>query len=265
MTRVVVRRARAVGVRTASGDAVEARRAVLADTSAPALFLELLPREALPARALGALQGFRWDPATVKVDWALDAPIPWTAADARRAPVIHVAESVDELTEYSADLARGLIPAKPFLVFGQYSMADATRCPPGNEVAWAYAHVPQRARGDAGGALTGAWDDAEKEAFADRIEARVEALAPGFRGVIRARHVLGPHDLERLNRNLVNGAINGGTAQLHQQLFFRPAPGLARAATPIRGLYLASASAHPGGGVHGAAGAIAARAALRRG
>ena len=74
--------------------------------------------------------------------------------------------------------------------------------------------------------------------------------------------MLGPHELEARNANLVGGAINGGTAQLHQQLVFRPVPGWGRAETPIAGLYLGSASAHPGGGVHGAPGMNAARAAL---
>jgi phytoene dehydrogenase-like protein len=79
---------------------------------------------------------------------------------------------------------------------------------------------------------------------------------------VLARRVLGPRELEARNANLVGGAVNGGTSQLHQQLVFRPVPGWGRAETGIRGLYLASASAHPGGGVHGAAGSNAARAAL---
>jgi phytoene dehydrogenase-like protein len=95
-----------------------------------------------------------------------------------------------------------------------------------------------------------------------RMEQRVEDLAPGFRDRILARYVAGPADLEAANANLVGGDIGGGTYQLHQQLVFRPFPGLGRAETPIPGLYLASASAHPGGGVHGACGANAARAAL---
>jgi phytoene dehydrogenase-like protein len=117
-------------------------------------------------------------------------------------------------------------------------------------------------RCDAGGSLTGAWTPAEADAFADRLEARVEALAPGFRARIQARHVLTPAGLESLDANLAAGAVGGGTQQLHQQLVFRPTPGRAGARTPIRGLFLAGASAHPGPGVHGACGANAARAAL---
>src|SRR5690606_7242738 len=85
---------------------------------------------------------------------------------------------------------------------------------------------------------------------------------PGFGDLVLARRVAGPADLEAANANLVGGDIGAGTYQLHQQLVFRPWPGLGRAETPVRGLYLASASAHPGGGVHGACGANAARAAL---
>src|SRR5690606_4503305 len=99
---------------------------------------------------------------------------------------------------------------------------------------------------------------------ADRMQARIEALAPGFEGTIRARNVLGPAEFEGLDANLVGGAVGGGTSQLHQQLVFRPVVGTGRPTTPIRRLYLGSASAHPGGGVHGAPGANAARAALRR-
>ena len=118
-------------------------------------------------------------------------------------------------------------------------------------------------RGDAGDeGLDGTWDESERDRFAARMEARIEAHAPGFRDRILARHLMSPPDLEAANRNLVGGDISGGTAQLHQQLIFRPVPGLARAETPIKHLYLASASAHPGGAVHGAPGANAARAAL---
>jgi phytoene dehydrogenase-like protein len=94
------------------------------------------------------------------------------------------------------------------------------------------------------------------------VQARLETYAPGFGDRILARRVLGPRELEARDENLVGGALNGGTANLHQQLVFRPVPGLGRAETPVKGLYLASSSAHPGGGGHGACGSNAARAAL---
>jgi phytoene dehydrogenase-like protein len=147
------------------------------------------------------------------------------------------------------------------MLFGQQSPVDPTRSPPGTETAWAYTHIPRHVRSDAKGELdVGA--DSWVNGFVGRMEDRIEALAPGFRSLIRGRHIFTPRMLEREDGNLFGGAINGGTSQIHQQLLFRPIPGWGRPETPIAALFLASASAHPGGGVHGAPGANAARAAL---
>jgi phytoene dehydrogenase-like protein len=265
VTEVVVRGGRAVGVRTATGDAVRARRAVLADVSAPALFTRLVDPAFLPGRLLEDLRkGFQWDFSTFKVDWALGGPVPWSAEQAATAGTVHLADSVDDLTRFAAQIATKHVPDRPFALFGQMTTSDATRSPQGTESAWAYTHVPQDIKGDAGpDGLTGAWDRREQEAMADRVEARVERSAPGFRDRIRNRRILAPPTLQSLNANLEGGAINGGTTALHQQLVFRPTPGAARPETPVPGLYLASSGAHPGGGVHGGPGANAARAALR--
>jgi phytoene dehydrogenase-like protein len=260
---VIVRRGRAVGVRTADGEEHPVRRAVLADCGAPQLYLELLGGEHLPDGLREDLRNFHYDNSTVKVDWALREPIPWSSETAREAGTLHIAEGIDALTRTTTQLEMRQIPDEPFLVMGQYGRADPTRAPEGADTAWAYTHVPREVEGDAGGAgLSGAWDEREEELFAARVEEQVERLAPGFRERIEGRHVFTPGKLEAANANLVGGAVNGGTAQVHQQLIFRPAPGLGRAETPVRGLYLASASAHPGGGVHGGPGSNAARAAL---
>jgi phytoene dehydrogenase-like protein len=263
VARVVVRDRVATGVELRDGERVEARRAVMADVAAPVLYRELVGAEHLPAGVLKDLDRFQYDWATVKVDWALDGPIPWAAEPARRAGVVHVADDLDELTLGAAHLAMGLVPAQPFLVMGQYAAVDPTRSPAGTDTAWAYTHVPRIVRGDAGGdGIAGAWDAGDGERLAERIERRVETLAPGFRDLIRARRILTPAAFEAADRNLVLGSMHGGTAQVHQQAIFRPVPGLGRPETPVARLYLASASAHPGGGVHGGPGANAARAAL---
>jgi phytoene dehydrogenase-like protein len=259
---VVVRSGRAVAVRTVDGREVGARRAVLADVDAVALYRHLVDEQHLPSRLLADLGRFQRAEATVKVDWALDAPVPWTDPEVARAGTVHVADSVDELSMTAATLACGLVPEHPFLLVGQTTVADPTRSPPGTEALWAYTHVPQSPRGDAAGELSGRWRPGELERFADRMQARIERLAPGFGDLVRARHVAGPGALEAADANLVGGDISGGTAALHQQAIFRPVPGWGRAETPVAGLFLASASAHPGGGVHGACGANAARAAI---
>jgi phytoene dehydrogenase-like protein len=260
--RVVVRDGRAIGVE-ASGDSVAATRAVLADTDVVALYRHLVGAAHLPARVLGRLKRFERGPGTVKVDWALSGPIPWRDPAVGGAGTVHLADSSQELTFTMAEVASGLVPSKPFLLLGQMTTSDSTRSPLGTEAAWAYAHVPQEIRGDAGpDGISGKWDERETEAFVRRMEDRIEAQAPGFRDLVIARSIMSPPDLEAADENLVLGDVGGGTAQLHQQLVFRPILGLGRAETPIKGLYLASASAHPGGGVHGACGANAARAAL---
>ncbi|MGW0568327.1 phytoene desaturase family protein [Streptomyces tauricus] len=265
VSRVVVREGRAVAVRTAGGETVSAGRAVLADVSAPALYGELVDSADLPPQVLADLRRFQWDFATFKVDWALDGSVPWQAPEAAGAGTVHLADGVDELTRFAAQVAMGQVPDRPFALFGQMTTADPTRSPEGTESAWAYTHVPHHIKGDAGDdGLTGSWDTKEQELMADRVERQVERFAPGFRSLIRSRRVLAPPTLQALNANLHGGAINGGTTALHQQLVFRPVPGTGRPETPVKGLYLASASAHPGGGVHGAPGSNAARAALRR-
>ncbi|MEV0692421.1 NAD(P)/FAD-dependent oxidoreductase [Streptomyces sp. NPDC050388] len=263
--RVVVREGRAVGVRTADGETIGAGRAVLADVSVPALYGELVDAVHLPAQLVSDLRRFQWDFATFKVDWALDGPVPWQTGQAAGAGTVHLADGVDELTRFAAQIAMRQVPDRPFCLFGQMTTSDPARSPRGTESAWAYTHVPHTIAGDAGDeGLTGTWDAGEQEIMADRVERQVERFAPGFRSRIRARRVLAPPTLQSLDRNLHGGAINGGTTAMHQQLFFRPTPGTGRPETPVKGLYLASAGAHPGGGVHGAPGANAARVALRR-
>ena len=263
VTEVIVRGGRAVGVRLADGTEIDAGRAVIADVAAPNLLGRLVAPEHLPRHSVEDMRRFHWDNATFKVDWTLDAPIPWEHEPARRSGTVHIADDLDALTMGAAQLAAGRVPDRPFLLVGQYSMTDPSRQPAGQETAWAYTHVPQVVRGDAGGdGITGTWDEADTEAFVRRVENEIERMAPGFKRLIRGRYVQTPVTIEAANPNLVGGAVNGGTAQLHQQFVFRPTPGLGRASTPIKGLYLGSASAHPGGGVHGVPGSNAAKAAL---
>jgi phytoene dehydrogenase-like protein len=252
---VVVDRGRAQGV-LAGDDFVPAARAVLATVTAPALYGRLLADTPLPDHIQRGLD--RWQPgaATVKVDWALGRPVPWTDPRLNDAGTVHLADGVDDLSRYACALATRSLPDAPMVVVGQMTTADPTRSPAGTESAWAYTHVAQDPPdGDR-------WTPALVDRVVRTIEDTIEAKAPGFRDHICARYVQGPVALEEANANLIGGDLNAGTAQLHQQLVFRPFAGTARPETFVDGLYLAGASAHPGGGVHGAPGANAARAAV---
>lgn len=261
--RIEVRGGRAVAVHT-DGGMIHARRAVLAACDAQLLYGQLLEESDLPASAMARMAQFHRASGTVKVNYHLDGPVPWADPAAHGAGTVHVADSVDELSLSAAELEARRLPAAPFLLVGQMTTSDPTRSPEGTESMWVYTHVPQDIAGDAAGEIdtTGRLRGEALAAFVERMERRIEAHAPGFGSLVRHREVQGPDELERENPSLVGGDIGGGTSQLHQQLVFRPFPGLGRAETPIASLYLASASAHPGGSVHGACGANAARAAM---
>lgn len=244
---------RALGVRTTDGRTVRARRAVLADVDAPTLYRDLVGHDQLSAGFRDRLARFQWDNSTLKINWALSRPAGWNAAPATAAGTVHFGVDLDGFVDYAADLSVNRMPRNPFVLFGQMTTADPSRSPAGTESAWAYTHIPPSLACD-------------KEALSTqvaRVEEQLERLAPGFADRVITRSVQLPTDLHAADTNLVNGAINGGTSYPHQQLFFRPTMGLGRPDTPIERLFLASASAHPGGGVHGACGWNAALTALR--
>ncbi|MBY4128387.1 NAD(P)/FAD-dependent oxidoreductase [Rhodococcus fascians] len=248
---VDVRARRARAVHTAGGDTFRARRAIVADVSAPALYGSLLPFDAVPRRVHDDLRTFEWDTPVVKVNYALDHRIPWNSPSLADAGTVHLGADDNGLVHWAADLTTGNLPRSPFMLFGQMTTADRSRSPEGTESAWAYTHLPR-----------GVVDDAAADTVAGRVDDVLEAHAPGFLDSVVGRVVQRPSDLHGADPNLYGGAVNGGTAQLQQQLIFRPTPGLGRAETHVEGLFLGSASAHPGGGVHGAAGLNAAKAAL---
>src|SRR6185437_875055 len=131
--------------------------------------------------------------------WALEGPIPWQADAVRSAGTVHVGGAEDELLETIEQTEHGL-PARPFLLLGQQSLADPGRAPEGKHTAWAYTHAPNR----------GIDWSRELDRHVERIEAQVERFAPGFGERVLARHVLAPADLERRDHNLVGGDVGGG-------------------------------------------------------
>ena len=220
---------------------------------ARAVLLDVMPRslaaiagDALPASYLDQLQRYRHGPGVFKVDWALDAPIPWTAEECRQAGTVHVGGTLDELEASEQAPHDGRITERPFVLVAQQSLFDDTRAPAGKHTGWAYCHVPNGCTVD----------------MTDIIERQIERLAPGFRDVILARHVMPPDAIERHNASFVGGDIGGGENTLFQTLA-RPLLRWNPYTTPNPRLFLASSATPPGGGVHGMCGYGAARAALR--
>lgn len=232
-----------VDERVTSLAALPEARAVLFDTTPQAL--AEIAGDRLSDATRRRYAAFRFGPGVFKIDWALDGPIPWAADGARRAATVHLGGTSREIVAAEAEVAAGRHPERPFTLLVQYDPWDPSRAPEGKTTAWAYCHVPNGSDVD----------------MTDAIERQVERFAPGFRDRILARATRNAPQMEAHDANYVGGDINSGIADV-RQLLFRPT----RSLDPYRagrGLYLASSSAPPGGGVHGMAGYLAARSALR--
>jgi phytoene dehydrogenase-like protein len=202
--------------------------------------------ETLPAAYRQKLERFRYGPGVFKMDWALNAPVPWRAKECARAGTIHLGGTLDEIAASERASWRGAVPDKPYVLAVQPTVFDPSRAPAGKHTLWAYCHVPHGSTAD----MTAA------------IENQIERFAPGFRDCISSRSAMAPADMERRNANLIGGDIAGGAADL-AQVFIRPTSLVSPYATALPGVFLCSSSTPPGVGVHGMCGHFAAQAALR--
>jgi phytoene dehydrogenase-like protein len=232
------------GVRVESLDDLPQARAVLMD---------LTPRRLLRVAGSGLSPGYRqileghpYGPGVFKIDWALNSPIPWKAAECARAATVHVGGTMEEIAASESAVWNGKHPERPFVLLAQQSMFDSTRAPTGKHTAWGYCHVPNGSKFD----------------MTECIESQIERFAPGFGRLVLARKVMSPAELENYNPNYSGGDIAGGI-QSFWRVFARPAIGRKEYSIPIKGLYICSSSTPPGAGVHGMCGYHAARRALR--
>jgi phytoene dehydrogenase-like protein len=241
----------------ALGGSIETGRRVASLADLPpsrAVLFDLTPRQveaiagdALPSRYRGKLRSYRYGMGVFKLDFALAGPIPWAADACRRAGTVHVGGTLPEVAASERAAARGQVSGQPFVLVAQQSLFDDSRAPAGRHTAWAYCHVPHASAAD----------------MTEPIVAQIERFAPGFRGLVLARHATDPAGLESGNANYIGGDINGGV-QDWRQLFTRPVARLNPYTTPNPRLFICSSSTPPGGGVHGLCGWFAARAALKR-
>jgi phytoene dehydrogenase-like protein len=181
-----------------------------------------------------------------KMDWALDAPIPFKAVGCHKAGTIHIGNTFEEIADGEQQIWDGKHPEKPYVLLAQPSIFDPSRAPQGKHTAWAYCHVPNGSVKD----------------MTDIIENQVERFAPGFKDTILARHTMNTAQMEDYNPNYIGGDINGGVIDIGQ-LFTRPVLRWSPYKTSAKGIYICSSSTPPGGGVHGMCGYHAARKALK--
>jgi phytoene dehydrogenase-like protein len=231
------------GTPVRSLDELPPARAVLCDLSPRPLLR--IAGERLPQAYRRKLERYRYGMAAFKVDWALDAPIPWRAEACARAGTVHLGGTLEEIARCEREVWEGRPSDRPYVLLVQPTLFDPSRAPAGKHTVWAYCHVPNGSTTD----------------MLSRIEQQIERFAPGFRDRVLARSIMAPADLERTNANLVGGDIAMGASTL-RQLFARPT--WRWYATPSRGLYICSASTPPGVGVHGMCGYHAAQLALKQ-
>ncbi len=221
---------------------------------ASALIFDVSPKQLiqiagdrLPVSYRQQLERFRHGPGVFKLDYALNAPIPWANPDCGRAATLHIGGTFDEIAASERAPHQHMHTSKPYVLLAQPTLFDPTRAPARKHVVWAYCHVPQYSTVD----MTAA------------IEAQIERFAPGFRERILACHAMNCADMQAWNSNLIGGDISGGLPDW-RQLLMRPNLSLQPHRCPTAGMYLCSSSTPPGAGVHGMCGAHAAWAVLEK-
>jgi phytoene dehydrogenase-like protein len=221
--------------------------------SAHAVLFDVTPRQLLEIAGhrfssiyKWQLERYRYGMGVFKIDWALDGPIPFTAAECQQAGTVHLGNTFAEIADYEQQIWSGKTLGKPFVLLAQPTIFDSSRAPRGKHTAWAYCHVPF-------GSVTN---------MTAAIENQVERFAPGFKETILAKHTMNTAQTEEYNPNYIGGDINGGVIDIGQ-LFTRPALRWSPYKTSAKGIYICSSSTPPGGGVHGMCGYHAAKRALR--
>jgi phytoene dehydrogenase-like protein len=261
--RVVVELGRATGVATVDGEVIEAQRAVLANVTPQQLYVDLLGGSGPFEEA----QRFRFGRGEMQIHFALSEPPRWQGDERlRRTTIVHLTPGLDGVSRAVNEAERGLLPAEATIVVGQPMTVDPSRGPDGSWILWIQLQeIPSRPRGDAVGELgvSGGWTEELREAYADRIQARIARHAPNLESAILRRVAYSPADIEAADVNLVGGDIYAGSCALDQNLLWRPRPGLPGHRTHVDRLWHIGASTHPGPGLGAGSGTLVARELLR--
>ena len=265
--RILVSNGRATGVHLADGEVMTATRAVVASVTPTQLYGSLLGDAEVPPSVTAAAARYRYGRAEMQIHLALDAPPQWSGADAERlarCPIVHVTPGLDGVSRAVNEAERGLLPAEATIVCGQPVALDPARAPDGKSILWLQLQeLPAgRVKGDASGDLDvgdGTWTEELREAYADRIVARLGDSIANLDKATLKRVVLSPADIEGLNTNLVGGDIYGGSCALDQNLLWRPLAEAPGHETAVAGLWHIGASTHPGPGLGAGSGYLVAK------
>jgi phytoene dehydrogenase-like protein len=262
--RILVSEGTATAVRLADGETISASRAVLACVTPTQLYSRLLADGEVPPRALEAARNFRYGRGEMQIHLALNE-LPRWHGDERlaRVPLLHLTTGLDGVSRAVNEADRGLLPAESTIALGQPVALDPTRAPERSWIIWVQLQeLPPRPRGDAAGEIDvgdGTWTEAVREAYADRIVARIARHIANLDRAIVGRVVYSPADLEAANPNWVGGDIYAGSCSLDQNLLFRPTAATPGHETPVGRLFHIGASTHPGPGLGAGSGYLVAK------
>jgi phytoene dehydrogenase-like protein len=257
--RILVRDGKVQGVVLADGEEIGCA-SVLASV-APGQLMGRLLREVNLPEDKAAAQAFRHGRGNFQLHYALDRVPEWATAGLEQVALIHLADGIDSVSKSANEAERGMLPAVPTICVGQPSVLDPSRCPDGKAVLWLQIpDAPRVVKGDAAGKIaTEGWSEATREAFADRIEAILAQHIKGLAAIKLARRAYSPADLEAANINLVGGDPYGGLCSIDQFFIFRPFAHSTNGTGTVRGLIQIGASTHPGPGLGGGSGFLAAK------
>ena len=246
------------GVQTSQG--VVTADTVLANVSPQALYTQLLRQP--PAGTAEAAERYQNGRGAMQIHLALDRPVEWLDPRLNSVPLVHISNGSDSTGIACAQAEADLLPSEPTVVVGQQCVLDPSRAPEGKATLWLQLQeVPFSPVGDAAGQLsvTEGWTHELKQGYLERVLARIEQFAPGTRATVLASDILAPTDLLSANPNAVDGDPYGGSAELFQNLLWRPFPSAAGHRTAVDGLWHIGASTHPGPGLSGGSGHLVAQ------
>ncbi|MCI5076057.1 NAD(P)/FAD-dependent oxidoreductase [Oricola sp.] len=257
--RILVKNGRVTGVRLAGGEDI-ACQSVLASVTPGQLYDRLLDTVDLPEDRT-AVRQFRHGRGDFQLHYALDKHPDWLTDGLDDVALIHLSDGIDAVSKSANEAERGMLPETPTICVGQPHRLDPSRCPEGKAILWLQIpDAPRVIKGDAAGEIASLeWDEATREAFADRLEAILSRHIKDFDAIKLARRAYSPRDLEAMNMNLVGGDPYGGHCGIDQFFLWRPFAHSTNGTGPVRGLIHIGASTHPGPGLGGGSGFNAAK------
>ena len=257
VSKVLVKNGKAEGVVLQGGEEIRAR-VVVSSLDPKRTFLQMLDASDLPGDLVESISKFKFRGSSGKVNLALSEPPDFTCMPGMGAHLrgaVSISPSLDYIERAYDDAKYGAFSKKPYMDIILPSMIDPGMAPPGKHVMSIFVQYAPYS-------VQGGWDDQKREAFGDAVIDALATYAPNIRSAIVHRQVLTPWDIEQVT-GLSEGNIFQGELALHQLFFLRPSPQWSRYTTPVNRFYQCGAGTHPGGGIMGASGRLAAMRILR--